>query len=140
MRPALLVLLLVSVVTAAHAQTWAAIEKQYARFSKAYVKNDVKTMLAILSPEYTITDENGKTLDYKKYKAQLQERKDRGQVSSAYTVKIISLEVKDKVATVGTEEITKGIGGVEHVHNYRDIWKKEKGVWRLASTTTLGHR
>lgn len=138
MKPAFIAVVLL-LAAASQAQTWKAIEKQYARFAKAYVANDVKTMLAILDPSYEITDENGKTLTYAKYKAQLTERKERGQVSSAYTVSITSLEVKGDTATLGTTETTKGIGGTEHIHRYRDIWKKKGGVWRLTSTTTIGH-
>lgn len=139
MRSLALIGLLVLAIAAAPGQTWKAIQGQYERFAKAYVANDVNVMLAILSPSYTITDENGKTIDFKAYKAQLEQRRDRAQVSSAYTVEILSLERKGDTTTVGTKEITKGIGGVEHVHRYRDIWKLQKGVWRLASTTTIGH-
>lgn len=122
-----------------HGQTWAAIDKQYTKFAKAYVANDVTTMLAILTPEYSLTDENGRTIDFKTYRAQLEERRERSQVSSVYTVKILSLDKQGNTAVVGTKEITKGIGGVEHIHRYRDIWRYVNGVWRLSSTTTLGH-
>jgi hypothetical protein len=138
MRPLAFVLILLA-VAAAPAQTWKSIQSQYDRFAKAYVANDVKAMLGILSSTYTLTNEDGRTIDYKAYKAQLEERKERGLVSSAYTVQILSLDRKGDTATLATKEVTKGIGGTEHVHRYRDVWKLEQGVWRLASTTTLGH-
>lgn len=139
MRRLLPVLTLILIGGAAQAQTWAAIRKQYDRFAQAYVKNDVAVMVAILSPEYTLVDEHGKAVDFKTYRAQLQSRRDMNVVSSAYIVEILSLERKGDTATLATKEVTKGIGGADHIHRYRDVWKLEKGVWRLVSTTTLGH-
>jgi len=138
MRP-LVISTFLALCAGAMSQTWAAIAKQYDRFATAYLANDVNVMLSILSPTYTLEDEAGTKTDYRAYRTQLERRRDQGVVSSAYTVHILSLERKGDTAILGTKEVTKGIGGAEHVHRYRDIWKLEKGVWRLASTTTLGH-
>lgn len=115
------------------------IQAQYDLFAKAYVKNDVTAMLQILAADYTITDENGKTISRAKYKALLLDRKKKGQKSDAYKVIIESLEMRYGTATAITKEITDAKGKARRVHRYRDVWRRVGRTWKLASTTTLKH-
>lgn len=124
---------------AAWGQTRAAIQKQYDKYAKAYVSNDVKTMLAILSPKYTLKDDEGKVLSFKDYKAQLLARQKAGRKSSAYVVRIDSLRIRGGQAIVMTSEISQE-GATKNVHRYRDVWRKIGKVWKLETTSTLGPR
>lgn len=138
MRP-LAVILCALCATSALAQTRAAIQAQYDRFAKAYVKNDAKTLLSILAPDFVLINGEGVKISYRQYARQLREREKKGVPGSAYEVKIKSLQVKGSRATVLTNEVSVSKNGEEHVHTYRDVWKKIKGQWRLASSTTLSH-
>lgn len=129
---------LLALASTSFGQTRAAIQAQYDRFAKAYVKHDVKTMLAILSPSYKLTNEEGEVISYAEYKADLLARKKAKKKSQGYTVKIASLSLKGDTATARTRETTLS-AGKPHVHLYRDVWLRTGKTWRLVSTRTLGH-
>lgn len=139
MRVALNLMFIVLTLGSALAQTQKAIEAQYTRYAKAYVKNDVKTMLAVLSPKYRLIDEEGNVTTYSEYKADLVARQKAKKKGQAYTVKIDSLTVKGNLATAKTRETSIGSDGTAHVHIYQDIWVKNGQSWRLLTTKTLGH-
>ncbi len=138
MKRVVVLVLTLALATVAFGQTRTAIQAQYDRFAKAYVRHDVKTMLAILSPTYKLTNEEGEVIDYAEYKADLLSRKKAKKKSQAYTVKIDSLTIKGNTATVHTKETTFSAGKA-HVHLYRDVWQRTGKTWRLVSTRTLGH-
>lgn len=125
--------------TVAHGQARAAIQSQYDRFAKAYVKNDVPTMLKILRPKYVITNEQGVAKSYKEYRKQLEDRKKSGKTSQAYTVQIEKLTREGDTATVETSEVTTAKDGTETVHKYLDVWQKSGSKWQLVSTKTREH-
>lgn len=121
------------------------IERQYKRWSKAYVVNDVDTILSILTSDYTLTTYSGDVVSFKQYASSLREKKAKGTKNAAYTTKIVSLAVKGIRANVVSEEesvtsvkdpVTAKLKRLIHIHRYSDSWVKSGGVWKLSSTKT----
>ncbi len=139
MRVASVLSCFLALIAVAHGQARAAIQNQYDRFAKAYVKNDVTTMLKILSPKYVITNEQGVAKSYKEYRKQLEDRKKSGKTSQAYTVQIEKLTRDGDTAMVETSEVTTAKDGTKTVHKYLDVWQKTGSKWRLLSTRTREH-
>lgn len=148
MRNNLLPLLTAAVLCSAlpcHASVRSDIERQYKRWAKAALTNDVDTILEVLSPEYTLRTYAGQTILRKDYEASLRKRKAANQPSSAYETKIVSLEVKGETAMVISDEtsekdsvdpITNKKVKLIHLHRYLDTWVKMGRAWRLRSTYT----
>ncbi len=124
----------------------ATIEGQYKRWVAASLHNDVDGVLAILTPDYTLTTFDGKVIPLSKYEVSLRKRKASGQKPASYQTSIQSLSVAGPVATVISNEIstntaldpiTNKTQRLEHMHQYRDIWVRTQGTWRLSQTVTL---
>jgi len=139
-----LIFLIVSVALCA-ASVRSAIERQYQRGVKATLSNDVDTVLAILTPDYTIKTYTGQVIQFKVYASGLKKKKASGQKPSAYTTKIKDLKVNGSTATVislettvttAVDPITNEKKKLLHTHQYLDTWVKMASVWRLKSTVT----
>jgi ketosteroid isomerase-like protein len=132
--------LLLSTVTATcRADVRSEIQANYDRFAKAYVQNDVKTMLAIVSPDYTLVNEDKKLITLSEYKVQLEKRRKEGKKSQLYTVKIVSLKQNGNEVSIETmETVTSGPGAAKK-HHYLDGWVRTPSGWRLISTETIAH-
>ncbi|HLO97340.1 MAG TPA: nuclear transport factor 2 family protein [Fimbriimonas sp.] len=129
----------VGVASLALADTKSDIQSQYDRFAKAYVKNDVSTMLSIVSPNYTLVNEEKKLITLAEYKVQLEKRRKAGKKNKAYTVTILSLKQRGNEVSVETmETITTGPGTTKK-HHYLDGWVRTEAGWRLISTETIAH-
>jgi hypothetical protein len=121
------------------------IERQYKRWAKAARTNDVETILAILTPDYTLKPYTGDVIPLKKYEASLRQRKKENKPVDAYDTKILSLTLTGKTAQVTSGEIsrkatvdpiTKSRVSIVHIHRYLDTWVLMAGKWRLRSTVT----
>lgn len=135
---ALISLSIIGIVTSlARADTKSEIHAQYSRFAKAYVKNDVKVMLEILSPDYLLIDIAKKEISYASYKAQLEKRKEEGATSKAYSVKILSLKQTGNEVAVETMEVTTSNTGSKVSHYYQDQWRKCDKSWLLVKSVSV---
>ncbi len=119
-----------------------AIQKQYDTYAAAYVKNDVKAMVKILTPDYKIFAADGTSRSLKEYRASLQRRRDTGGKVDRYFVKILKLKVKGSKAEIVSEETSvmlakDGSELSKSVHQYADSWFKSRGTWRLKQTKTI---
>ncbi len=123
----------------------AQIQRQYNRWGKAAKTNDVETILAILTPDYTLKPYSGAVIPLKAYGASLRKRKKENKPVDAYETKILNLTVSGKTARVTSDEtsrkatvdpITKSRVSIVHIHRYLDTWVLMGGKWRLRSTVT----
>lgn len=121
------------------------IERQYERWARAAKTNDVETILAILTPDYTLKPYTGDVIPLMKYEASLRKRKKENKPVDAYETKIIDLTVTGKTARVTSDEtsrkatvdpINKSRVSIVHIHRYLDTWVLMAGKWRLRSTVT----
>lgn len=121
------------------------IEKQYQRWSKAALANDVETILDVLAPDYTLKTYTGQVILRKDYEVSLRKRKAANKPATVYETKIASLSVEKDVASVISDEtsvadsvdpITNKKVKLVHIHRYLDTWVKLGKVWRLRSTVT----
>lgn len=121
------------------------IDRQYKRWAKAAVANDVETILGIMAPDYTLKTYAGVVVDHQKYEASLRKRREAKQPTDAYRTEIYSLSVKGKIATVISDEtsekptvdpLTNEKLNMMHIHRYLDTWVKLGKDWRLRSTVT----
>lgn len=120
----------------AQASVQADIQKQYDAYARAYVKNDVKAMLATLTPDYELISGEGKVITLKQYKAILEKRRANNEKVDRYSVKIVKIEVKGAIATVSSEETSATKGG-KSIHHYEDSWVKRGRVWLLRRSKTI---
>jgi len=126
---------------------WKAIQAQYYRWSKAYMTNDIDTLLDILAPEYTLTNVNKDVMTYPTYKAYLRLRKNGPKDTTRYSTEIRKLTVKgsnadvDSIETMLTVRPDKSGQVLEstHRHEYQDRWRfyEFENKWRLVSTVTV---
>jgi ketosteroid isomerase-like protein len=116
-----------------------AIKLQYDRFAKAYVANDVETMLSVLAPDYRLIDASGRTVPRKEYEKTLRARRRKGTRTPTYEVTIRSFRQSGDRAEVTSEEVSLDAKGKRHVHRYNDSWRQSRGVWLLARSRSLGH-
>lgn len=117
------------------------IQKQYDVYASAYVKNDVKGMLATLTTDYTLVSGEGKVITLKQYKAILEKRKATNAKVDRYAVKILKIAVKGATAEVESEETSKvlaedGSEASKSVHRYLDSWVKRGKTWLLRKSKT----
>jgi hypothetical protein len=124
-----------------------AIQLQYDRWSKAYMANDAESLVAILAPGYTLKNFLKETTSYETYCAYLRAKAKSG-VATPYKTdtRIRKLSLKGEVADViAIETMLQDVVDPKtqrpaisvHRHEYRDVWRKMEGAWRLSSTTTL---
>lgn len=120
----------------AQASVQADIQKQYDAYARAYVKNDVKAMLATLTPGYELISGEGKVITLKQYKAILEKRRANNEKVDRYSVKIVKIEVKGATATVSSEETSATKGG-KSIHHYEDTWVERGRVWLLRRSKSI---
>jgi hypothetical protein len=122
------------------------IDQQYKRWVSASLSNDVDSVLAILTPDYTLQTFDGKVIPLEKYEVSLRKRKESGTKPNSYSTSIESLTVSGPVATVISNEvsvnsapdpITNQMRKLQHIHQYRDTWVRNQGMWKLSKTVTL---
>lgn len=121
------------------------IGRQYKRWAKAALVNDVETILAILAPDYTLHTYTGKIIARKDYEASLRKRKADNKPATAYDTQIAGVTVEGDTAKVISDEtsanfsvdpITNKKLKLIHIHRYLDTWIKQQGGWRLQTTIT----
>jgi len=121
------------------------IERQYKRWAKAALVNDVETILDVLAPDYTLHTYTGTVVPRKAYEVTLRKRKASKAAATVYQTKIASVAVAGKTAKVISDEtsdtfavdpISKKKQKLIHVHRYLDTWVKLGGVWHLQTTIT----
>jgi uncharacterized protein DUF4440 len=121
------------------------IDRQYKRWAKAAVTNDVDTILAILAPDYTLHTYTKMVIPRKDYEVSLRKRKASGKPAAAYQTKIVSVTVEGSKASVISDEtsdtysqdpITNKKLKLIHTHRYLDTWIKMGSSWRLQTTIT----
>ena len=110
-----------------------AIQTQYDRWSAAYIKNDVPTLLSILSSDFTLQTGSGKTLTRQQYEAILNKRKPKTPEQMSYTLVIERFKIRGNMATLYTRETqsetdtaaqTQTAPPEKHIHEYLDRWVK----------------
>ena len=133
------------------------IQARYDAWSKAYMANDVETLLGMLAPEYTLTTVDGTLIKRSEYEAKLRLRKAANADTTKYATKILSLkmlgpmpggrpEVGGRIdagaEVIARESMTSMVDGkkVVHEHDYRDTWNHIGNSWLLAGTVTLKER
>lgn len=123
----------------------AEIQRQYARWSVAARRNDVATIMKIISPDYTLTTASGTVITRKAYQLSLERRKLKASKVPVYTTHLAQLtEFEGKLIAISnevnqstiTDPITNKRITLIHTHRYRDTWRKIATQWRLASTVT----
>lgn len=113
----------------------ASIQPLYDRFAAAYVKNDVVTMLSILSPDYVLVNAVGTKVTRQDYEKTLIMRNMNRAEAADYTVKILEIKPIDNGALIHTRETYAD--RANHTHEYADRWSLVDGSWRLVETRTL---
>jgi hypothetical protein len=123
-----------------------AIQVQYDRWSKAYMAHDVDSLLAILSPGYTLKTAKGATMSHDEYQTSLLVRKQKHDDTTQYSTEIQRITMHGDVAAIYARETTTNpklnpqTGKTEPIsyqHDYIDVWEYRAGEWRLKSTVTL---
>jgi hypothetical protein len=126
-----------------------AIQRQYSRWSRAYVGHDVTTLLAILHPNFTLTTASGKTIKRDAYEKILRNRPDKPS-GDVYQATMKSFRLDGRRATVISEELSvesspdKRAPGrsvrTRHIHSYRDVWAMTGSTWKLLSSKTISEK
>jgi len=144
MKPLLIAAALLATV-AAQASVKTDIERQYKRWAKATVANDVDTILNVLAPDYTLKTFTGTVVPRKAYEASLRKRKAANQPAAAYQTQIVTVTVEGQTAKVISDETSTTLSEdpvtnkklkLLHTHRYLDTWTKIGKAWRLKSTIT----
>jgi hypothetical protein len=143
----LAVLAVCALASSAGAQTDVrkAIQAQYNRWSKAYMANDVDTLLDVLLPEYTLTGVDKNVMTYATYRAYLDLKRKTPKTTTRYSTSIHGLTVHgndadvDSIESMVTEKRIKSgpLLVSTHLHEYIDKWRFSGKTWRLASTVTI---
>jgi ketosteroid isomerase-like protein len=138
-------LLTAGFVSSAQASVRADIQRQYHRWAKAALSNDVDTILSILAPDYTLHTYTGTTIARADYEASLRKRKAANKPATAYQTKINSVRVGGSTASVISDETSEAVSldpitnkkvKLIHIHRYLDTWIRSGGLWRLRTTIT----
>jgi len=123
----------------------AAIQTQYNRWSKAYMANDVPTLLDVLTPDYTLKTAKGALITHSEYAVMLDIRKKKHSDTKRYSTEISRMTLKGKVAAIYSRETTTNVETdpksgrqvpLSYQHDYIDVWVLASGKWRLRSTVT----
>jgi len=123
----------------------AAIQHQYNAWSHAYMANDVKTLLGILAPEYTLKTAKGALIRYSEYAVMLNLRKKKHSDTSRYQTEILRMTLHENTAAIFSRETTTDSElnpktdqrvTSSFQHDYIDVWLLRKGKWQLQSTVT----
>ncbi len=122
-----------------------AIQIQYNRWSKAYMKHDLAILFSILTPDYKIRTAKGLVISRKEYDLMLQVRKKKHSDTTVYRTEILRITLKHGVAAVWSRETTTDPGlnqntgksqAVTYQHDYIDLWVYAKNQWLLKNTAT----
>ena len=121
------------------------IDRQYKRWGRAALVNDVDTILAILAPEYVLHTYSGKAITHREYEASLRQRKAANKPATVYETSMADITVSSDTALVTSDETSNNVSvdpitnkkvKLVHVHRYKDTWVRIRGVWRLRNTLT----
>ncbi len=123
----------------------ACIQHQYDRFAAAYIKNDVETMIDILTTDYRLQPSSKKTLNLAQYRSILEARRDRNDHVDRYTVLIRNFHKTHSGADVESEETAvindrQGQPLSTQIHRYADSWVKRGEAWKLRLSRTIEER
>ncbi len=141
-----LIALAMSASLTSFANDKADIQAQYNRWSKAYMANDVETLLDILAPDYLLINIKKEETTREKYAAYLKLRAKSVVDITKYKTDIRRLKRTDNIAEVTSIETmetpredpeTHAKQTVLHRHEYLDEWVLGDSVWRLRKTTTI---
>jgi hypothetical protein len=144
-RLAMLVLIGAVLVSVGQASARTDIQRQYKRWARAAVSNDVDTILSILAPDYALHTYTGTTIKRADYEASLRKRKAANKPATAYQTKINSVQVEGPTALVVSDETSEAVSldpvtnkkvRLIHIHRYLDTWIKSGKLWRLRTTIT----
>src|SRR5207253_6102038 len=111
-----------------------ALQARYDAWSKAYMANDVDTLLSILAPDYTLKTSSGTEIKRSEYEATLKLRKAANSDTKQYSTKILKLKLTGQTAEVISREAmtarqknekTGGMQNVVHEHDYTDTWSRD---------------
>ncbi len=131
--------------TITESQARKAIQREYNRWSKAYMAHDVPTLLSILEPSYTLKTAQHKLITYPEYEVMLKLRKQKHSDTTRYSTEILRITLKNGVAAIFSRETTTDPGvnqttgktePVSYQHDYIDVWVNRAGRWRLKNTVT----
>ena len=132
-------------ISAAKASTRDEIDRQYKRWGKAALVNDVDTILAILAPDYVLHTFTGTVISHKDYEDSLRKRKAANKPATVYETSMADISVTGDSALVTSDEVSNNISldpitnkkvKLVHIHRYLDTWVRLRGVWRLQTTVT----
>jgi ketosteroid isomerase-like protein len=116
------------------------IQKQYDRWTKAYMAHDVTTLLSLLTPDYTLKTAKGAVITRAEYAAMLNIRKQKHDDTTRYKQEILRLTLHDGVAAIWSRETTtspaKDGKSTSFQHDYIDVWIFSGGKWLLQSSAT----
>ena len=138
-------LLIGAAASAAHGSVRTDIQRQYARWAKAAISNDVDTILSILAPDYELHTYTGTVIKRTDYEASLRKRKAANKPATAYKTRIASVKVEGGTACVVSDEASEAVSvdpvtgkrvKLIHIHRYLDTWIRSGPVWRLRTTVT----
>ena len=121
------------------------IDRQYKRWGRAALVNDVDTVLAILAPDYVLHTFTGTAIARKDYEVSLRKRKAANKPATVYETSMADISVTGDTALVTSDETSNNISvdpitnkkvKLVHIHRYHDTWIRIRGVWRLQTTIT----
>ncbi len=107
---------------------------RYAKWDKAYLARDMKTLTSMLHPEFRLVTLDNRTFWREKYLKLVAKAK----VPDMYKTTVTTASGDGYMAHAWTTEHSRLAGGPERVHRYRDVWMKVKGHWLLQESRTLG--
>jgi len=121
------------------------IQRQYTRWARAALSNDVDAILSILAPDYSLHTYTGTTINRTDYEASLRKRKAANKPATAYETKINNVTVEGSTALVISDETSEAVSldpvtnkkvKLIHIHRYLDTWIRSGKGWRLRTTIT----
>ncbi len=120
------------------------LEARYAEIAKAYLDQDLETILAIRTEGYTVQLTDGSILDSTQMQNQAQQTWEQIEKTTKMEYSILSLSVNFEDATVVVQQTWhrrqntgEKVQSIETVMIHRDFWENVSGQWRLKSSVDL---
>jgi len=123
-----------------HADPRMEIQRQYDRWSKAYMARDAETLIGILSPDYVLVNVKKVATSYDVYVAGLRLLGKSPPSTTKYSTAIKKLTLNGdeaEVVSIETMSTTSSHSVTFHRHEYLDLWIHYDAGWRLRRTTTV---